>query len=86
MIVISNTVAEDLVVEEDTVVDGIITGSAIVRPNRTLIINGIVTGNVVIEQDAQVELNGIVSGDVFNQGGIFHKKGILSGSIVDNQK
>ncbi len=80
---IQNTVHGDLVVDENTILDGIVAGSAIVRPNSKLIINGMVTGNVVIEENAEVELNGIVSGDIYSQGGSFIKTGILSGSLVE---
>lgn len=83
MRVVKNQINEDLLVEEDTVLDGIVAGSAIVRPGKKLVINGMVTGNVVIEGDSEVELNGVVSGDIYNQGGILTKKGILAGTIVN---
>lgn len=83
MITIKNKITDDLLVEEDTVLDGMVAGSAIVRPGKKLIINGMITGNVVIEEDAQVELNGIVAGDIYNQGGGFVKSGILAGNLVE---
>lgn len=86
MKVIKEKVSNDLIVEEDTTLDGIVAGSAIVRPNVKFIINGIVTGNVVIESQAEIELNGIISGDVFNQGGSFTKAGILSGNILNTNQ
>lgn len=83
MRVIKETVSDDLIVEQNTTLDGIVAGSAVVRPNIKFVINGVVVGNVVIESQAEVELNGVVSGDIYNQGGVFHKTGILSGSIVE---
>ncbi len=81
MLVIKEKIENDIYIEEDTTLDGLVAGSAIVRPKQTFVINGIVTGNVVIEFGARVELNGIVSGDVFNQGGEFIRQGILSGTL-----
>ncbi len=83
MRVIKEKISNDLIVEEDTTLDGIIAGSAIVRPGVKLVINGMVTGNVVIENNSEVELNGIVSGDVYNQGGKLVNAGILAGSVLD---
>lgn len=85
MIEITNKISDDLVVEEDIRLNGMVVGSAIVRPGKVLIINGTVLGNVVIEQNAEVELNGTVHGDVYNQGGRFHKRGVLSGTVVGRE-
>lgn len=84
MRVVKNQIDEDLLVDEDTVLDGIVAGSAIVRQGMKLVINGMVTGNVVIEENSEVELNGIVSGDIYNQGGKFLKRGVLAGNLVDS--
>lgn len=81
MLVIKETIKSDIYIEHDTILDGIVAGSAIVRPGKNFVINGVVAGNVVIEEGASVELNGIVSGDVFNQGGVFVKQGVLTGVI-----
>jgi len=84
MRVVKNQINEDLLVDEDTVLDGVVAGSAIVRPGKKLVINGVVTGNVVIEGESEVELNGMVSGDIYNQGGKLIKKGVLAGNLVDS--
>ena len=86
MQVITENINNDMYIEDDTVLDGIIAGSAIVRPGKTLVVNGVVTGNVVIEENGTVELNGIVSGDVLNQGGTFTQQGVLAGNIHNTNK
>lgn len=82
MITIKNKISDDLVVEEETVLDGLVAGSAIVRPGVKFVINGMITGNVIIEEGAFVELNGIISGDIYNQGGKFSRTGILTGKVL----
>lgn len=84
MKVIKDRIDDDLLVDEDTVLDSVVAGSAIVSPGKKLVINGVVTGNVVIEENSVVELNGIVSGDIYNQGGEFIQKGVLAGSLVES--
>jgi cytoskeletal protein CcmA (bactofilin family) len=82
MKVIVDKIDGNLLVNEDTQLNGMVIGNVSVEENKTLQLNGMVFGEIVIKPTATVYLNGIVNGRVINGGGHLEIFGIVNGAVV----
>ncbi|HEX9987006.1 MAG TPA: polymer-forming cytoskeletal protein [Chloroflexia bacterium] len=82
MQVLHGQVTEDITLEEDLRLHGMVVGSVTVSPNVTLELNGYVTENVIVLPGARVELHGRVGGNVRNTGGRLKVWGVIDGLLM----
>ena len=82
MKVIRDKIEGDIVIKEDTQVNGVIVGVTTVSENTLLQLNGVIVGDLILKEDSKVFLNGIVNGDVVNKGGYLEIFGIVNGKVV----
>lgn len=69
------------VLDEDTLLNGMIVGCVSVLNNVTFQLNGMVIGDVILEAGATVHLNGMVNGNVINKGGHIEVFGTINGLL-----
>lgn len=67
---------------ENTVIDGVISGSVTVHEPAELVLNGVISGSLNVNKNTYVRLNGIVNGDVTNVEGKLDIYGIINGRLL----
>lgn len=76
-------VSGDLVVENDLILNGMVTGDIHVKNNSKLMLNGMCLGNLQVDVGSEVDIRGTVQGDIKNLGGILKINGIVQGNVSD---
>lgn len=76
-------ISGDLVVEQDSTLNGMVNGNVTVKPNVSLVLNGICIGDLTLESNSDVDVSGIVQGNINNTGGTLKINGIVQGDIAD---
>lgn len=79
---IAHKIDGDVVLEEDTILRGMIAGSVTVPKDTVLHLHGTVTGSVFLQEGSAVFLHGTVAHDVVNDGGHLEIDGIVQGQVV----
>lgn len=64
----SDKIDEDLQVQEELIIHGMITGNVTVLSGGHLILHGVVCKNMYIEKGASADIHGVVLKDVYNRG------------------
>lgn len=67
----------DLILEQNTVLKGMIVGNVTVKSDVEFIVHGQITGNVFIRENSNVIVNGQINGDVINDGGYLEIYGMV---------
>ena len=81
---INEKIDEDVEVRNSLLLNGMITGSAIIHDGAEIMLNGMIVKNVTIEEGAKAMINGMVNGDVQNNGGVLEIFGVVKGNIYKN--
>lgn len=68
--IIDDNREEDIMVEEETTINAIITGNVIVKNNAVLQLYGTVTGDLVVEEGCKAYIFGSVGAKIINNGEI----------------
>lgn len=78
---IKHKIMADTVLDEDTLLEGMIVGSTTVSENRKLRLYGDIIGNLSVRKGSDVLLYGTVNGNIKNEGGHLEILGIVNGKI-----
>jgi cytoskeletal protein CcmA (bactofilin family) len=81
MRVIKERVSGDVMIQEDTQIQGIVSGKVYVGPGANLLHQGMILGALTLERDSEVNLFGFVKGDVVNKGGMLKVFGTVNGTV-----
>ena len=81
MKVIKERVSGDVMVLEDTLLQGIVTGKVCVARGANLMHHGMIVGPVTLEPGAEASIFGFVKGDVVNKGGDLRVYGTVNGAV-----
>ncbi|MBS3921613.1 MAG: hypothetical protein KGZ37_00515 [Nitrosarchaeum sp.] len=84
MEIITNIVKQDMCIDYDLKVTGIIIGNTIIENNGVLILSGIGNGTLTINHTGKCEMYGIFNGIIENNGRTLNIYGIVNGSIIKN--
>jgi len=76
----------DIVVENELLLHGMVTGNVIVKESGSLFLHGMVIGNLTVESGGNVELHGTVCHDVYNRGGYLKVFGVVDGILFDDSE
>lgn len=74
-------VIDELVVSEDTTLNGTVSGNVQVQADRTLILNGSILGNLIAWKGSKVEIHGSVIGSISHRSEL-KITGFVRGSIT----
>lgn len=78
---VSEKITGNYVVNEDTMISGMVTGCVNVEPFCTLKLSGMICKDLTVLENASVYLHGRVSGDVYNRGGVLKIYGTISKNV-----
>jgi len=78
---IKERVSGDVMIEEDTQIQGIVSGKVYVGPGANLLHQGMILGALTLDRDSEVNLFGFVKGDVVNKGGVLNVFGTVNGTV-----
>ncbi len=73
----------NLLVIDDRLLHGMVTGSVTVTVSGYLELHGMVCGDLILEPGGIVALHGMVVGNVYNRGGDLDVYGTIRGSLHD---
>ena len=69
-------------IQEDTRLNGMVSGAVNIVAGATLWLNGMIVGDVSVEKNARTYIYGMVSGDVINRGGDLEVYGVVNGRVL----
>lgn len=78
-------IENDVYLNYDLTLHGMITGDVIVGKGSNFVLHGTCCKNLVLEQGSSVRLNGMVCGNVNNNGGFLEVYGLVNGSIQTSE-
>lgn len=81
MITIKDRVSGEMLVREDTQVQGIINGRVYVEKGAHLFHYGMINGTVTVDKGSEAQIFGFVKGDVINNGGSLMVFGTVNGAV-----
>jgi predicted acyltransferase (DUF342 family) len=81
MITIKDRVSGEMLVREDTQVQGIINGRVYVEKGAHLFHYGMINGTVTVDKGSEAQIFGFVKGDVINNGGSLKVFGTVNGAV-----
>jgi len=81
MIEIGEKIEGDVIIEEDTTLEGMIVGNVTVTGAAEFVLRGMVRGTVTVLENSVVYLHGTVNGDVINNGGSLEVYGMIKGRL-----
>ena len=77
----NGTIEGDLVVTGPFTLNGVVTGTVVVKAGGIFKLNG-VASKLIVQDGADVSLRGVVGGDVKNEGGKLEVLGVVSGALI----
>jgi len=81
MEIIRDKIEQDLIIDRETRITGMINGLVTVEKDGVLILNGLINGNLIISVGGYCELHGTVNGNVKNNGGDLSVFGKINGNL-----
>ncbi|KIL46946.1 hypothetical protein KP77_25150 [Jeotgalibacillus alimentarius] len=82
---IEGKIEDNIEIEEDTVLRGMIVGDVQVIGSAEFILSGMVVGDITLYENTNVYIRGTVSGDVINKGGSLEVYGVIDGKLIKEQ-
>lgn len=84
MEIISNVIKQDMQIDTDVIITGIVTGNIVIERGGLLILTGMGNGRITVNQSGKCEVHGMFNGIIENNGGILNIFGVVNGSIIEN--
>ena len=83
MIEITNHVEQDVTINSDANLHGMISGNVSIEKPAVFMVHGMVNGNITIQNNSTLIVHGTINGNIINMG---HCKifGMVDGSLIEN--
>ncbi|EKT3958483.1 hypothetical protein NTJ28_002499 [Flavobacterium psychrophilum] len=80
---ITSHIRQDIIIDNETNLTGMVTGNVTVDNASNFIVHGMVNGNVIVQVGATLLVHGTINGNIINSG-LCKVFGVVNGKLIDN--